>query len=172
MTIAQHTSKQLFGNVFTGSLPDLVIVVLVSEANFTGGYQRNPFNFQTFNLCDIRMKRNSQEVPRSGYTPNYVNGIYMQEYITFQEQLGYDIGDKCVALTPDEWANGYTIYAFKVTDNPIGCGSEGLRSSAIAGNISLELAFNPATNENIKVILLYQMFAVLEIDRYSNCLPL
>ena len=30
MTIAQHTSKQLFDNVFTGSLPDLVIVVLVS----------------------------------------------------------------------------------------------------------------------------------------------
>ena len=101
MKIAQHTSKQLFDNVFTGSLPDLVIVVLVSEADFTGGYQRNPFNFQTFNLCDIRMKRNSQEVPRSGYTPNFANLIYMQEIITFQEQLWFDIGDKCVALTPE-----------------------------------------------------------------------
>ena len=29
MTIAQHTSKQLFDNVFTIYLPDLVIVVLV-----------------------------------------------------------------------------------------------------------------------------------------------
>ena len=118
-------------------MPDLVIVVLLSEADFTGGYHRNPFNFQTFNLCDIRMKRNSQEVPRFGYTPNYANEIYMQEYITFQEQLGYDIGDKCVALTPDEWANGFIINAFKFTDGPIGSGSEGPGSSAIAGNISL-----------------------------------
>ena len=69
----------------------------------------------------------------------------------------------CVALTPDEWINGFTIYAFKVTNGPIGCGSEGPRSSVIAGHKSLELAFNPATNENIKKIPLYQMFAVLEI---------
>ena len=172
MTIPQHTSKQLFDYVFTGSLPDLVIVVLVSEADFTGGNQRNPFNFQTLNLCDIRINHNSQEVSRSGYTPNYANGIYMQKYITIQEQLGYDIGDKCVALTPDEWANGYTIYAFKITDGPIEYSLAGPRSSAIAGNISLELAFNPATNKNIKVILLYQMCAVFKIDRYSNCVPL
>ena len=78
MTIAQYTSKQLFDNEFTASLPDRVIVVLVLEADFTSGYQRKTLNFQTFNLCDIRMKRNSQEVPRSGYTPNYANGIYMQ----------------------------------------------------------------------------------------------
>ena len=99
MTIAQLTSKQLFDNVFTGSLPDLVIVVLVSEADFTGGYQRKPFNFQTFNLCDIRMKRNSPEVPRLGYTPNYANKIYMKEYIAFQEQLDYDIVDVCRTYT-------------------------------------------------------------------------
>ena len=38
MTIPQHTFKQLFDNVFTGSLPDLIIVVFVSETDFTGGY--------------------------------------------------------------------------------------------------------------------------------------
>jgi len=171
-SIPQHQSRHLIDNVFTGSLPDVVIVALVSEADFNGGYGRNPFNFQTFNLSDIRLKRNGQKVPRSGYTPDFPNNIYMQEYMTLQEQLGTDIGDKCVPLTPEEWAHGFTVYAFKITDGPIGPGTDGPRSNAIGGNATLEFAFNPATQENIKAIIMYQMFFVLEIDRFNNIITM
>ena len=45
--LANQTSIN-FGNDFTGALPNLVVVCLVSDADLAGGYQRNPFNFRNF----------------------------------------------------------------------------------------------------------------------------
>ena len=88
--------------------------------------------------------------------------------MTFQEQLGYDKGDKCVSLTPTEWANGFTLYSFKITDGPVGSGTEGPRSKSTTGSIRLEVGFSSAQATNIKVIVLYQMLGVLEFDQFRN----
>ena len=71
------------------------------------------------------LKRNGMPVPRQGYTPNFANGQYKKDYYTMLEQLECDSGDKCISLTPSEWANGYTLYAFKITDGPIRPGTYG-----------------------------------------------
>ena len=100
----------------------------MSDADHAGGYQRNPFNFQNFSVNRIDMTRNGMPVPRHGYTPNFENGQYKKDYMTFFEQLDCDSGDKCIRLTPSEWASGYTIFEFKITDCPIGPGTYGPRS--------------------------------------------
>ena len=69
-----------------------------------------------------------------------------------------------MSLTPSEWANGYTLYAFKITDGSIGLGTYGPRSKSITGSARLEVSFAAAVNENIKVILLYQMLDRIEFD--------
>ena len=50
LSIPQNQTNYNFDNVFTGSLPDLVVVDLLDDADFAGGYQRNPFNFQNFGV--------------------------------------------------------------------------------------------------------------------------
>ena len=92
----------------------------------------------------------------------------MKDYLTFQEQLGYDTGDKCVNLTPEEWSNGYTLYAFKLTDGPIGSGTVGPRSHAESGSARLEFDFDTAPTANLKLIIMYQMLGVIEIDQFNN----
>ena len=62
---------------------------------------------------------------RNGYTHNFTNGQYIKDYMTFLEQLDCNCGDKCISLTLSEWAIGYTLYAFKITDGPIGPGTNG-----------------------------------------------
>ena len=52
--LANQTSIN-FDNVFTGALPDLVVVGLVSDADFAGGYKRNPFNFRNFGVNRIEL---------------------------------------------------------------------------------------------------------------------
>ena len=71
-----------------------------------------------------------------------------------------------MSLTPSEWANGYTLYAFKITDGPIGQGTYGPRSKSATGSARLEVSFAASVNENIKVILLYQMIGRIEFDRF------
>ena len=62
--------------------------------------------------------------------------------ITFLSQLKLNKGDKCVALTPYEWANGYTLYAFQTTDGPIGSGAHAPRSAISTGKLRLSIGFS------------------------------
>ena len=168
---ANQTSINL-DNVFTGALPDLVIVGLVSDADLAGGYQRNSFNFKNFGLNRIELTRNGTSRPSEGYTPKFANKQYIKAYMTFLQELKCDTGDKSLSFTPSEWANGYSLYAVKITDGPIGPGNYGPRSKSATGSASLEVSFAEAMNENIKMILLYQMLGRLEFDRFNAVLVL
>ena len=64
LTIPNGTNQMEFDNVYQGKLPDLVVVGLISDANMTGGYQRNPFNFGNFGLNYICMQANGELIPR------------------------------------------------------------------------------------------------------------
>ena len=172
LSIPANQTSISFDNVFTGALPDLVIVGLVSDADLAGGYQRNPFNFQNFGVNRIELKRNGTSVPRGGYTPNFANWQYLKAYMTFLQELECDTGDKSISLTPSEWANGYTLYAFKITDGPIGPGTYGPRSKSSTGSARLEVSFAAPVNENIKVIVYYQMLGRLEFDQFNAVLVL
>ena len=70
-------------------------------------------------------------------------------------------------LTPHQWANGYTLFAFKLTEGPIGSGVAGPRSHCKGKNVRLKLSFAQPTPAYLKVILMYQTPAVLEIDMFN-----
>jgi len=168
LSIPVNQSNYNFDNIFTGALPDLVVIGLLDDLDFAGGYQRNPFNFQHFGVNRMELRRNGMPVPRFGYTPNYANGQYIKDYMTMQSQLGFGKNDKCVVITPTEWATGYTIYAFKITDGPIGSGTEGPRYRSTTGSVRLEIGFAAPQNTNIKVIVLSQNLGVLQFDEFKN----
>ena len=172
LSIPENQTSINFDNVFTCALQDLVVVGLVSDVDLAGGYQRNPFNFSNFGVNRIELKRNGTSRPSEGYTPNFATKQYIRAYSTFLQELECDTGDKCVSLTPSEWANGYTSYAFKITDGPIGPGSYGPRSMSATGSARLEVSFAAAVNKNIKVVLLYQMLGRIEFHRFNAVLVL
>ena len=85
-----------------------------------------------------------------------------------QEQIGMHNGDKCVTLTPDEWSHGFKLYTFKITDGTIGSGVDGPQTKSTTGSARLEVGFSAAQNTNIKVIVMYRMLGVIEIDQFRN----
>ena len=76
-----------FDNVFTGALPNFVVVVLLSDSDLAGGYQRNPFNFRNFGVNRIELKRNCTSRPSEGYSTNFAFGQYKTAYSTFLQEL-------------------------------------------------------------------------------------
>ena len=134
-----------FENVYTGLLPDRVIAVLVKDKALAGDHKENPFYFTNWDVRRIEMKRNGTSVPRLGYRPDFDKGDIMEGYLTFQEQLGFMLGDKCVAFDPDDWKDGATIFSFKITDGPIGPGDISPRSRSVEGNMRLEIDFSEAS---------------------------
>ena len=67
--LANQTSIN-FDNVLTGAIQDLIVVCLASDADLASCYQRNPFNFRSFGVNRIELKRNGTSRPSEGYTPN------------------------------------------------------------------------------------------------------
>jgi hypothetical protein len=168
LTIPANVTSQDFDGIYDGVLPDLVVVGLVADADFAGHYNRNPFNFQAFNVNRMEMLRNGVRTPRYSYTPNFTTKQYAKDYIQFLAQLKLDKGDKCIALTPDEWANGYTLYSFQITDGPIGSGAHSPRSAISTGKMRLSIGFSQANTASIKVILLSQSVGFLDFNQYHN----
>ena len=163
VSIPANQTSINFDNVFNCALPDLVVVALVSDADLAGGYQRNPFNFRTFGVSRIELKRIGTSWPSEGYTPNFATDQYIKAYSTFLQELECDTGDKRVSFIPSEWAKGYTLYAFKISDGPIGPGTYGPRSKSATGSAPLKVSFTAAVKVNINVVLLYQMLGRIDI---------
>ena len=122
------------------------MIGLLHEANFTGHYNRNPFNFQAFNLNRIDVYRSGTKCPQGGYTPDFTQAIYFLAYNTFTKELGLNRGNEAVAFTPTEWSNGYFLYVFKVTDGPIGSGAVSPRSPIPTGDIKISVGFAAVNN--------------------------
>ena len=158
------TSQIEFDNVYQGKLPDLVTLAFVADADMAGGYQNNPFNFQNFGVNYLAMQANGDLVPRIPYQPNFTTGDYISDYLTVMRALGQDNGPNCWNLTPTEWANGYNIYAFKLTPGPIGT----VRSAARVGSVRLILKFAAATQANITVIMHSQQYGEHQMDKYKT----
>ena len=168
LTVPTGTAQIEFDNIYQGKLPDLILLGMVSDADMSGGYQRNPFHFQHFGANYLCMQANGIQIPRLAYQPDFANGDYIRSYFGVLEALGFDIGPNCWDLTPEEWANGYNIYAFKITPGPIGT----VTTPARVGGIRLEVKFAGATNGNICVLLLSQNCAEIQIDKYKNIIAI
>ena len=120
-----------FDNVSTGAIPNLVIVNLVSDADLANEYQRNSCSFQNFGVKRIELKRYKLSSPSEGNTSNFANGQC-------------DTGDTGVFFIPSECTNGYTLYAFKITDGFNGPNTDGQQSKFATGSARLEVSFAAA----------------------------
>ena len=75
-------------------------------------------------------------------------------------------------FTSSELANKYMLYAFKINDGPIGQGTNIPQSESATKSARLHVLFFTPVNENIKVIVYYQMLCRLEFDQLKAVLVL
>ncbi len=164
VTIQSGVSNYEHDNLYMGTLPDQIIMGLVPNANMSGTYGTNPFDFKNAKITHLALKVNGETVPRIPLHPDFAKSDYIREYVKVLEALNMDIGPFCWDLTPEEWANGYTIWAFKITPGPIGS----VRSVPRTGTIRLEAKFGGATDAILNLVLLSQKPAEIQFDQFKN----
>ena len=71
-------------------------------------------------------------------------------------------------ISPEEWADGFNLYSFKITDGLIGSITVGMRSHSETESARLEFDFETAPQGNLKLIIMYQMLGIFEIDRWKE----
>ena len=151
-------------DMFEGQLPDRILICFVRDESLTGSYTLNPFNLEHLHINFLQMRVNGDKIPREAYQPDFTNQDYISAYQTMLAHLGYDTGREMIDLTPEEWANGYTFFSFKLTPGPIGI----VRTPQRTGTCNLEAKFQQATKYNVSLIVLAQFPGTLEVDRNGH----
>jgi hypothetical protein len=169
MNAFQITSGMNYHNsptLFTGRLPNVVIICMVSSAAYSGSIHANPFRFQHYDLKAASLRVNSKIVPADRYKMDFTVGKeqYFKGYRTFIDNIGYKHGNGGPLVTPELWKDGAFFLAFDLS--PDKCGNFH-RHLSDRGNVQLDLEFDKALTEAVTLIAYasYEDEVQLDADR-------
>lgn len=147
--------------LFPDEAPKLLMISLVDNAAFNGDIAKNPFHFQHFGLTNLSLYRDGVSVSGRPFTPDFANNQVMRSYLHTMQTFNYYNGDDSNGLTPEEFAQGYTIFAFDLTADKNIAATH--RQGHNTKNLRLDLKFKNATKQTINVLLYAVYDSTLEI---------
>ncbi len=152
-------------SVSTGRLPNRLVFGFVDCDSYNGNYKKNCFNFDHYNLNEVRVTVNGQDAPYSPLSLDFKTNLYTRGYyslFTGIDRAPLDVGN---SISMDEYANGYTLFAFDLT--PDMCNSDHLNLIR-SGNVRIELKFGEALAAAICCIVYMEYESIMEINKARN----
>jgi len=109
-TIAKGTQNFTREHKVWGMSPKYAIVCLVNTQAMQGDIKQNPFNFKHYDLSQISMNVDGEEVPLGGINCNFEEGNYIEGYNSIVEVVGKWKSDNPLMFDRNQYASGYTLY--------------------------------------------------------------
>ena len=154
-------------NVFLGQQPQKVILGLVQNAAFNGTFAKSPYDFATFDANFIALYKDGQQIPAKPLQPNYADGQYIRSYLSLFCSTGQIYQDEGNHLSRQDYAEGYTLYAFDLTPDL----ADGNYLHVVKqGNLRVELHFAHPLPETVNCLVLAEFESIIEVDRSRNIL--
>ena len=165
-TIPQHYRDVNHEKLFSGQLPCRIVIGLVDNRAFNGDVERNPFNFQHFNLHEIGLYLDGQQQHAvRPIEPNFTTGEYIRAYNTIFAGTGKLGADEGLFIDRRDFGHGYALYVFDLTAD---LGEEDHFSLVRQGSVRLALKFREALDNTVTVVTYAEFENVIEIDRNRN----
>ena len=161
-TIPNASSEFYWDNIFPQAVPDQLFVGMVKQKAVNGDYTANPFNFEHFNVTDIAVTVNGENVPSRPLQVDFGNNRnYIPAYVRLFESCGKWNKDAGLYISREDFGNGYSFFAFNI--NPYF--DEDYINLVRRGNTRLELKFNTPTSEAVNVVVFATFSSLLEINK-------
>lgn len=156
-------------NLFLGQLPQRIVIGLVDNDAYNGIVGKNCFNFKNLNMNYLSLSIDGHQIPDSKpLTPKFTvagGQSFIQAYHTLFSGLNKMYKDAGNNISREEYANGYTLYAFDITPDL----NEGGHLNLVRkGNLRLEMRFGTALPTTVMVVVLSEFQNILEVDRARN----
>ena len=165
-TIPKGQKSYIKDRLFPLQAPKLLMIAMLENAAFNGAIKKNPFHFQHFDLNKIALYREGESMPGRPFTPDFAKKHYARLYKNTMEAFNYYNTDDTNGLKYDEFANGYSIYAYDLTaTNDV---SADYRQPINTNNLRLELYFEKDLPETINVLLYAVFDGHIEITRLRD----
>ena len=168
-TVPQGNLNFTQENVFSSQLPTRLVIGLVDNDAFNGSYTKNPFNFKHYNLSNLNLYLDGQQSHQiKPLEMNFVEKQYITGYLSLfagVEKLHRDEGND---ITREEYANGFTLYAFDLTAD-LNDSNDHFQLTK-EGTVRLDIKFSQGLPNTVNVIVYAEFENLLEIDRNRSIL--
>ena len=181
LTIPANQPNTRQDNIFSGIIPNSFVVGLVHVDATTGGYDKNPYNFQHFGVTSVSLTANGQEIPFKLLTLKYpkdANGKidpandteldFDEAYNTLFSGTGKIYSNAGLDITREDYPGGYTLYAFDLT--PDMCKSADYFNTVQRGSLTLALTFEESKDHAIGMVCYGDFENVIRIDSERNAI--
>lgn len=146
-------------------LPDRILLGFVTNKAYAGQLESNPFNFQHFDYTSIQLVGDGVNYPSEAYTPDFGGKDYLKLYDSLLREFNADNENHMINITPNEFANGYTLIPFRLV--PRACSGDVLGESA-TGSVSLKLVKKTESAEKLTIIALCEYRSEYEITKVGE----
>ena len=147
-------------DIWQGRVPRRVVAGFVRNDAFTGNYQRNPFNFQLFNLSDIKLLFDGEEYP--GPTIYISEGRELDAYNSLFKNSGFMHRGRGIQLSREKWSQGFALFMWDLT--PDGSGSAEYFHPNYKGQITLKGNFSAAPGAVLTLVVYGEFVNIMEVD--------
>ena len=165
-TIPKGQKSYTKDRLFPDQAPKVLMIAMVENEAFNGVINKNPFNFQHFNLSKIALYREGRSIPGQPLPPDFGKGNTLRSYVQTMRVFNFVNTDDTNGMKPFDFANGYTIYAYDLTaDKDI---AAGYRQGLVSKNLRLELFFAKDLPSTINVLLYAVFDSSIEITQLRD----
>lgn len=161
--ITENRRSTPLNSLFSGALPRRLVVGLVDAEAARGHMAKSPFNFQHFNVTEIKVSSGTNIVPSTPYKLNFADGDnYMRAFVQMFEGLGTGSDDRGNMISLNDFKTGSALFVFDL-------GSDGADAThwelVREGSTSLEVVFNNQVPQGgIDCIVYAEFDGLLMID--------
>ena len=152
--------------LFSGQLPNRIVIGLVRNTAFSGNRIRNPYNFEHFNLTEISVFADGQNVQNiKPLKIDFTHRQYIQAYNSLFTGTGKLFHDEGLSIDRLDFPDGYALYAFDLSPDLT---DDQKFDQLRTGSVRLQLKFGLALADPINVIIYAEYQNIIEIDRNRN----
>lgn len=163
--VPQNSTTTRQENLFQGQVPTRVIVGCVSSEAFDGAFDRNPFNFQNFDISYVNLSVKGMKNTIKPLTPRFPHQS-LRSYLSVLTGTGSWNKDKGCGFDREEHPHGYCLFAWDLTADQ----SEGGDHFQLMRNsgVRLEIKFRQPLIAPINVIIYAEFENMLMVDSDRN----
>lgn len=164
-TISPSVQNYTNDSLFRGIPPTRILIAFVATDSYNGALDKNPYSMHHFKVQSMRLMRNGLDYPGPAIVTNFetVPYSFMQAYNRVLLSMGADYNDHSLALTPNQYANGYFFYSY--TMNP---DQESGSDSSIAPlqpcQLKIEVRFAKNLDNAVQMIVYSESLTRVSID--------
>ena len=149
-------------NVFLGQLPKRVVIAMVDNAAFTGTFNKNPYNFKTYDISYLALFVDGEPSMAKPFKPS--DGNYVRCYQSLYQGLN-KLGERGAITKREDWPNGYSLFAYDLTPD---LDHDDHYPLVKHGNLRIEAEFRNALPETISLLVYAEFDNVIEISHNRN----